>query len=415
MRLPALVAALVLAGACAPADPEAGAQLTDAGTPSELRPLVEELVPRLERLSGLDREETLRVRRQTRAEARAYVEQRLEKEMPAELREGVRRTYAALGLIPDTLDLDALLLDLYTEQVLGYYDPGTRTLYVVEGADPESLRPVLAHELVHALQDQHTDLDSIVGRERGNDRQSAAHAAMEGHAMVVMFAVLAEQAAGATVDPAELASPAVALGPALAAQNEQFPVFRRAPRIIQETLLFPYLGGAEFVHSVWTAISPQQRYPAPIDSLLPQSTEQVLRPLERFVQHRDAPTELRFDALPGRMVYENTLGQLETGILLEQHLGAAARAYADGWDGDRYVLVSDEAGRDVLHWTSVWDSDAAADAFAAAFERAATLRPRRAVTIERIQVDGMPGVNVTDAPAGGPPVAARPAARVTVQ
>src|SRR5690606_21489386 len=106
----------------------------------------------------------------------AYVEAQLTDEMPPEELEGVHATYALLGLIPDTLDLRALLLDLYTEQIVGYYDPETKTLYAVEGVQREALRPVLAHELVHALQDQHANLDSLISRERGNDRQVAAQA-----------------------------------------------------------------------------------------------------------------------------------------------------------------------------------------------------------------------------------------------
>src|SRR5690606_21291501 len=135
--------------------------------------------------------------------------------------------------------------------VLGYYDPGERTLFVVSGAAVSDLQPVIAHELVHALQDQHTNLDSLIAGERGNDRQTAAHAAMEGHAMLVMFTVLAEQASGRTVDPASLPNPAIELGPAMEAQNSEFPVFRNAPAVIRETLLFPYLRGVDFVHTLW--------------------------------------------------------------------------------------------------------------------------------------------------------------------
>src|SRR5690606_29891255 len=126
----------------------------------------------------------------------------------------------------------------------------------------------------------------------GNDRQTAAHAAMEGHAMVVMFSLLAERASGRQVDPASLPNPATELGPALEADNDEYPVFRRAPRVIRETLLFPYISGSGFVHAVWRARRPQRRYPAPLDSLLPQSTEQVMQPEDHFVHRRDAPLDV---------------------------------------------------------------------------------------------------------------------------
>jgi hypothetical protein len=430
-----LLAALLLpaVAGCRADAPAVEAGVTDAGTPPQLARSVAGMMPQLERLSGLDRLDELRVRTQSREDARAYVASRLEDELPPDVRDGIRRTYVALGLIPDTLDLDALLLDLYTEQVLGYYDPRTTTLYVVDDADPGALLPVLAHELVHALQDQHTNLDSLVARERGNDRQTAAHAAMEGHAMLVMFAFLAEQAAGREVDPAALPSPAVELGPALAAQNEQYPVFRRAPPIIQETLLFPYLRGADFMHQLWLSQQPQARYPAPIGPLLPQSTEQIKRPVERFIQRRDEPVELRFGDVAGRTVYENTLGQLEMAIWLDQHLGAGSRSAAHGWGGDRFVLVdvagndtqdaaatavraaspgsAETAATDVLYWLTVWDTPAEADRFADAARRIAARRGDRNMIIDRTELNGRAAVAVTDA-ARGVPVAAFPPAHI---
>lgn len=411
----ALVGSLLL-GACRGAAPP-DTDVADADSPARLVDMLEDLLPRVERLSGLDRVEPLRMRWQDRAGFMRYIETRLDSELPPERLDGVRRAYAALGLVPDTLDLRALLMELYTEQVLGYYDARTTTLYVLEGGDAQSLRPVLAHELVHALQDQHTNLDSLVAFRRGADRQAAAHAALEGHAMVVMFAALAEEAARREVDPAALPNPADELGPALAMQNEAFPVFQRAPPIIRETLLFPYVSGSNFVYQVWQVERGADRYPAPIDSLLPQSTAQVMQPLDRFVRRRAEPLELRFEPPAGvTPVYENTLGQLETSIFLAAHLGDRARDLATGWAGDRYVLVAMD-GVDVLHWASVWESDAEADRFADAVRRAAARRPGRSVQVVREDLEGSAGVRITDVPAGAAvdalplPVRIVPAAR----
>jgi hypothetical protein len=394
----AVVAVAALAGCRSPAAHTA--DVADDASPAELVRIVDGMLPAIERLSGLDRTATLRMRYQSRDAARHYVEQRLHAEMPPERLDGVRRTYVALGLVPDTLDLQQLLLDLYTEQVLGYYDPVSKTLYIIEDEDADALRPVIAHELVHALQDQHTNLDSIIAAERGNDRQTAAHAAMEGHAMVVMFAVLSEAAARRRVDPAALPNPADELGPALAAQNEMYPVFRRAPAIVRETLVFPYTHGASFVHELWRSMQPLDRYPAPIDTLLPQSTAQVLHPRERFIRERRTPVEVGFTALPRGWspVYENTFGQLETSIFLAQHLGDSGRAAAEGWAGDRFVLLSNGTA-DVLHWISIWDDDAVADRFAEAAGRAAAARTDRHVALRREDAAGRPAVRIIDAPA----------------
>ncbi|HEX7118098.1 MAG TPA: hypothetical protein VF212_04885 [Longimicrobiales bacterium] len=369
----------------------------------ELRTMVDSLLPRLEVLSGLDAREPIRVARQDRAAVRGYVERQLDEELPAGELEGIRAAYVAFGLMPDTLDLRRLMLDLYTEQVVGYYDPDAEALYVVEGVPPAELRPVVVHELVHALQDQHADLDALMARERGNDRQTAAQAAIEGHATLVMFAWLMESRTGGAVDARQLPDLTPQLEPLLEAQNEQFPVFRSAPRIIRRTLLFPYVSGAGFVQALWRA-EPRAAgagYPAPLGERLPASTEQVLHPQERFLDGRDAPTEVALSAVEGgwRSLYESTLGELETSILLSEHLGEGADSLAVGWDGDRYALLESPAGERALVWVSVWDSPAAADRFADAYRRVLDARAGRHGSVERLDLDGRPAVRVVDAPA----------------
>ena len=409
-----LTCALLLSAACSESGADAGDDAAD------LRALVDSLLPSLEQLSGLQAIEPVRVERRSVEQVRAYVEQQLAEELPPEELDGVRATYALLGLIPDTLDLRALLLDLYTEQIVGYYDPETETLYAVEGVQRDALRPVLAHELVHALQDQHANLDSLISGERGNDRQVAAQAAIEGHATLVMFALLAGEAAGEPVDPASLPNPAEQLRVAMESPGAQLPVFSRAPAAMREMLLFPYVAGAGFVQTIWRADTADTARHAPLGEHLPHSTEQVLWPLDRFVATRDAPTELRFDSTGDwRVVHENTLGAFETRLFLGEHLGRA-EDHARGWDGDRFRVVEDSTGRRALIWHSVWDDADSADRFAGlvrqviaggslggpADVRRAELEGRPIVTV--IITDGIatealpaPGVRCTD-PTGAP-------------
>jgi hypothetical protein len=362
-----------------------------------LTAIVDSLLPRLEQLSGLRKLKPIQMKQQSREALRGYVQERLREEMPPEEMRGMKAAYAAFGLIADTLDLEKLMLDLYTEQVAGYYDPKTDAFYMVEGTPRDLLRPTLAHELVHALQDQHANLDSLASRKRGNDRQTAAQAAIEGHATLVMFAMLA--GASDDFDATVLPDMGEQLGPLMEAQNSQFPVFRSAPRIIRETMLFPYIGGASFIQELWRSqANTPDKFAAPMGARLPQSTEQVLHAREKFTANKDEPTELRFtQGGPGTLVYENTLGELELGILLGEHIGS--RAAAAGWDGDRYRLV-DLNGRPVLLWQTVWDDPASADRFAAAYQQVRAKRTARAIQVTRNRVGGMEGVWVIDAPAG---------------
>lgn len=368
---------------------------TAAAADPTLSALADSLLPALERLSRLTAVRPLILERQSVQEVRAFVEAQLEEEMPQRELDGVRATYGLLGLIPDTLDLRGLLRDLYVEQIVGYYDPEVKKLFVVEGVAAHAVRPVVAHELVHALQDQHTNIDSLIARERGNDRQTAAQAALEGHATIVMFALLAEEASRQVLDPVTLPNLADQLRPPLESPSGDFPVFRRAPRIVRETLLFPYISGARFVQELWRT-QPADRRTAPLGPLLPQSTEQVLDPGNRFFTARDHPTEIRFDPdSTWPVLYENGLGRLETGILLEEHLGAGANGGAEGWDGDRFRLLRAPDGAHALLWYSVWDDDAAADRFAAGMGRVLAGPLTRTGTVERLEVDGRPAVRIT--------------------
>lgn len=391
---------------------------TEAVDPA-LTAMVDSLLPTVERIAQLPAISPVHVDVRSPAQVRAFVEHKLDEELPPAEMEGIRRAYAALGLIEEDLDLRTLLLELYSEQIAGYYDPDTKTLYALRGVALASLRPVMAHELVHALQDQHADLDSLIARERGNDRQTAAQAALEGHATLAMFALLAEDQAGAPVDAVTLPDPASQLRPAFEDPAGQFPVFRGAPRVIRETLVFPYAAGASFVQQLWRAAGPGGERRAPLGDLLPESTEQVLHPLQKFVPVRDHPTELRYEAFgEWRVLYENTLGALETGILLEEQLGRMD-APAWGWDGDRYALIERPDGATALVWTSVWDDVATADTFAARVTR--LYAEDRPALIERTSIEDRPavrvrlagpGVPVTDVPA--PPVACVDAAGAKV-
>jgi hypothetical protein len=381
----AAVLALAALAACTAGDRAARRE-------AELRALADTLLPTLVRLSGLPARGPIEVRRQTADGVADYVESRLALEYAAGELEAVRDAYALFGLLPDTLDLRALILELLVEQVAGYYDPGSRALYVPDNVPRQAARPVMAHELVHALQDQHVPLDSLIARARGNDRRMAAQAAIEGHATLVMYAFLTEEQTGRAVDPTTIADPAVAIRASLEGPGG-FPVFRRTPRALREALLFPYTAGTSFVQAVWPALRGADA--DAFAAMVPASTAQVLRPVDRFLQTRDEPLELRFDAPPPPWVvaWEDNLGAFEAGLALDLDV-------ADTWRGDRYRLLRRTDGAAALEWWSVW---ATADAAAAAAGRAAALeRTGRAAEAEPTSVDGLPALRMLFRPAHVP-------------
>jgi hypothetical protein len=128
--------------------------------------------------------------------------------------------------------------------------------------------------------------------------------------------------------------------------------------------------------------------PSPLGRLLPQSTEQVMATGSMLLTERDEPTELVLE-IGGQIRYSNTLGQMETRILLEDVAGGDPATAADGWDGDRFALVDGDDGPAVV-WVTVWDDAAARDRFVATLRTALGNFPRPA-TLEVTAIGGRPG------------------------
>lgn len=377
-----------------------GAPGRDAG---DLEAAVERILPRVQALSGLPALEPVRVGLRSQAELQEYIARKIEEELPPAKLAGIEAAYNAFGLLPDTLDLRGLLLDLYSEQALGYYDPDTGTLFLVEGSDPATLEPVLAHELVHALQDQHVDLAALVHTDLANDRRLAAHAAIEGHATLVMLAFMLERQTGQPTDVLALPPLEPQLAEMVQARYQEFPVFLGAPRLIRETLLFPYVNGTGFVQRLWTA---RQAQPPPFDSLLPLSTAAVVDAQTHLLERSATPPRIRFQALadiagPGqqlwRILHEDDLGEFEIAVLLSKHLARPAGNIPGGWAADRFRLVDSPEHGKALTWLTLWRSDSAADVFAAAYREVLARRPGRHGIVERAELLGLPGVWVVDA------------------
>ena len=141
-----LTSALVLAGAAAAG--ACGGERPGAGPYADL---VARYVPRIEKETGLRFKTPPAVAERNRDEVAVFVRQQLASPRAQQQLVGQEAAYRLLGLIPDTMRLDALLQRLLEEQVVGYYDPRTDTLYVVGGAPKALLEQTVAHELGHLV------------------------------------------------------------------------------------------------------------------------------------------------------------------------------------------------------------------------------------------------------------------------
>jgi hypothetical protein len=358
---------------------------------------VRRLVPKVEEAAGLEFKSPPVVAVRSKDQVRSYVLAKLDEQLPPEELDGLTDAYELFGMIPDTLPLRSFLLDLYTEQVAGYFDPDSNALYAVAGADPAQMGLVLAHELVHALQAQYASLDSMLfGNRRANDRATAIQALVEGQATFYGVRVLMPEQ-----DLDEAPGFWHEIRSAIRSQQEAMPVFSKAPLVIRESLIFPYLAGADFVRW-YERTYPRERLP--YGEAAPLSTEQILHP-ERY-RKGDEPVALRFASdPPGTTVtYENELGEFEIRILLAELEGmeAPGTGVPLGWGGDRYRVYDGSA----LVWYSVWDNERMRDRFRdrlrPSWERAGRRRPEHRATVESFVLDGRAALGVVLAPVGWP-------------
>ena len=355
--------------------------------------LVDSLRAPAEQATGLRFTSPPRSAMRSREQVRDYLIRKLDEELPPKRLRGLETAYRLFGLLPDTLQLRPLLLDLYTEQVAGFYDPDSATLFGVEGADRTQLRLVLAHELIHALQGQYLPLDSILNARENNDRLAAAQAVLEGQATLASLEVLAP-GQGVAQNPQfwELYREQVRQ------QQSSMPVFRRAPLVLREALIFPYLQGAEFMH--WWEI--EGRDSLPYGSRMPVSTEQILHP-DRY-DRGDAPIAITFAPDSG-VAYEDVLGENEIRVILATLAGSdeVQTVVPIGWGGDRFRLYQTPRG-EALVWYVVWDDERSGERFlrSAAGLRGGTSRPGYRATLDSVRVGERPATRFVLAPVTWP-------------
>lgn len=369
---------------------------------------MEEYLPTIEAITGLEALSPPVVRVADASVLEGYLLERLEEEHPGDEIENVARAYREFGLLPADVDLRRLLVDLLLEQALGYYDPARDILFIREEVPESGIEQVMVHELVHALQDQHLDLDSLLTARKGNDERTAAQAAMEGHATLAMLAYQLRKMTGRPVGMDQLPP----LGPEAAAAAADAAGMQKlfsAPAIIRESLLFPYFGGAAFLQRLWRRMGNTL---APLGDRVPRSTEQVMH-VDRLLGDADEPTGLGIEASGDgwRELYSDGLGEFELRIYFEEHLKDPRRAEtaAAGWDGDVYALLERD-GRHALVWYTLWDTQGDADEFEVAYRAAFEARfgigpeedlvtPERRARVERLELGGLAAVRVVEGPA----------------
>lgn len=287
-----------------------------------------------------------------------------------------------LGLIPQDMALEALIIDMLSGQVAGYYDPEKKVLRLVAenaglGESFGWLETLLqrdlageflvAHEVAHALSDQSFDLKRYIELQGNSDAAVARKAFVEGEAMVVGLHVLLRQPMKRVAYQPAAEKPS---------QDEQF---EKLPAVLKRQILFEYLDGMQFAGALFraagtTGLDAAYRNP-------PASSEQILHP-EKYLAGDDMPVPVTFESDPAvfaglRRVDDDTMGEIGVLSLLEESLGLqGARLTAAGWGGDRFRLYRNPLAPNAVGfvWRTVWDTAADQVEFTANLGQALTKR-----------------------------------------
>jgi hypothetical protein len=297
---------------------------------------------------------------------------------PAELAQSTQML-KFLGLVEDDFDLGRESVALLTEQIAGFYDPKTRVFYLADWIPLDEQKTVMVHELTHALADQHFDLRRLEKWPDGDsDAELAARALVEGDATALMIAfALYERGV-----PHELGRFPLSLTDMLRhsveAESGEKTAFSTAPKVLRESLQFPYVYGAGFVQTLlrdgdWARVSDAY-------TKLPASTEQIMHP-EKYAAderpvHVDLPDLSKLVGPGYRRVDADVNGEFGYFLVLDAKLGEkrAAQAAA-GWSGDRYGFYLDaKNAAPVLVHESRWDSEIDAEEFFAAYAERTRIR-----------------------------------------
>ena len=301
---------------------------------------------------------------QSRSEIERMIIKNLDSETTPTEMHAAEVVLRVFGLAPKDFAYRTFLIKLLTEQVAGYYDPKAQQFYLADWIELEGQKPVMAHELTHALQDQHFNLKRFENWPKGDsDAELAAHALIEGDATLAMTLYMAK-------------NPLVALAfiRSLGSQETATEQFKQAPRALRESLLFPYEEGSAWATQLykrggWETVSQAFKK-------LPQSSEQILHADKYFTY--EAPQKVAlpdFKSILGpawKKLDYDVNGEWGNYLILDEYLNDAAeskRASA-GWGGDRFALY--ETGKPdefFVAQLTAWDTPVDAEEFFNAYAR----------------------------------------------
>jgi hypothetical protein len=306
----------------------------------------DEVLTQMSEITGLTLRSPLKKSLRSRAQIRAHIIQEMNDDKDAAERYAGARSAEAFGLLPKGFDLDSFMIDLLTEQIAGLYDPKAHEFYVADWIPIDDQRMVMAHELTHALEDQHFQIEGWAKAARPNDdSELARESVLEGSAMVAMVEYLL-QGSGRSLQDLPDIDPSMLIG-----DMADTPLLKKAPPFLKDALIFPYLDGLTFSAAVlkpsgWEALGG-------IFSKPPVSTQQIMHPA--LYTSGKAPAAISLPSMEKTLgadwvkLEENVLGEFGWKEVLKQFLDETrGKSMAAAWDGDRYSVYEQKPSKRLL-------------------------------------------------------------------
>lgn len=342
--------------------------------------------------SSLPIKHEIKRRLASREEVVSYLHKNMDEDKDVQRLKRTELVLKKFGLLPKDFNLQAFLIGLLEEQVAGYYDSKTKTVNILDWVVPDLQRPVLAHELTHALQDQSfgldkwlkkgsEDLDSkknLIAADITEDENSEARqAVVEGQAMVVLLDYMLAPMHRTVADSPEMVD---MMNEEMRSGTADSVQYKNAPIFLKESLTFPYRYGIEFEAELLRAQGKEKAFTQPFQNP-PRTSREIMEPRTYISGEHMLPLQLpdfkrifkeyeRFDV--------GAIGEFDVAVLAEQYAGEdASKKIYPNWRGGYYYSVhpkGDAAGRLGLMFVSRWASDKAAAQFAAIYARGMTQR-----------------------------------------
>ncbi len=324
---------------------------------------IDGIVKTLSGITGMQEVRPVPYARMSKRQLRQFLAKRIKKTLRPEEIRADETALKMFGLVPQNFDLKKSTIDLLTEQAAAFYDYDDKKLFLLEDSSVAAEITTLAHELAHALADQHFNLEKFMDDTPANDDENLARTAVvEGEASWLMIAYnlkVSNQPIEPTPDMLKT------LVDSSESSSGDYPVLTQSPLYVRESLLFPYSDGTLFFDAVYKREGKKAFMSVFQDP--PSDSSQIIHP-ERYFAHKKATTP----ALPkvpslddNDEISEGSVGEFDHRILLQQYLDEKeAKSLAPHLRGGDFKIYGTGKGHhSLLLYASEWDSEAAAAEF----------------------------------------------------